>query len=81
MDSQPLLRFIPIFPLLFWIPRDTNLHFTAIPRFNALFGHYPIVVPHCPEEQFLAGRAEAFAILSKSGFRALRTFSIASTSS
>ena len=33
--------------------------------------------PYCPEEEFLASRAEAFAILSKSGFRAARTFVIA----
>jgi len=33
--------------------------------------------PYCPEEEFLAGRAEAFAILNKSGFRAARTFAIA----
>jgi hypothetical protein len=33
--------------------------------------------PYCPEEEFLAGRAETFAILSKSGFRAARTFAIA----
>jgi hypothetical protein len=30
--------------------------------------------PYCTEEEFLAGRAEAFAILNKSGFRAARTF-------
>ena len=33
--------------------------------------------PYCPEEEFLAGRAEAFGILNKSGFRAARTFAIA----
>jgi len=33
--------------------------------------------PYCPEEEFVAGRAEAFAILDKSGFRAARTFAIA----
>ena len=33
--------------------------------------------PYCPEEEFLAGRAEAFAVLNKSGFRAARTFAIA----
>lgn len=30
--------------------------------------------PYCTEEEFQAGRAEAFAILNKSGFRAARTF-------
>lgn len=30
--------------------------------------------PYCTEEEFLAGRAEAFAVLNKSGFRAARTF-------
>ena len=30
--------------------------------------------PYCSEEEFQAGRAEAFAILNKSGFRAARTF-------
>jgi hypothetical protein len=33
--------------------------------------------PYCPEGEFLAGRAEAFAILNKWGFRAARTFAIA----
>jgi len=33
--------------------------------------------PYCLEEEFLAGRAEAFAILNKSRFRAARTFAIA----
>ncbi len=32
--------------------------------------------PYCTEEEFRAGRAEAFAILNKSGFRAARTFAI-----
>ncbi len=32
------------------------------------------VRPYCTEEEFLAGRAEAFAILTKSGFRAARKF-------
>jgi hypothetical protein len=32
---------------------------------------------YCPEEEFLASQAEAFAILNKSGFRAARTFAIA----
>lgn len=32
--------------------------------------------PYCTDEEFLAGRAEAFAILNKSGFRAARTFAI-----
>ena len=32
---------------------------------------------YCPEEEFLAGQAEAFAILNKSGFRVARTFAIA----
>jgi hypothetical protein len=30
--------------------------------------------PYCTEEEFLAARAEAFAILNKSGFRTARTF-------
>jgi hypothetical protein len=33
--------------------------------------------PYCTDDEFLAGRDEAFAILSKSGFRAARTFAIA----
>ena len=33
--------------------------------------------PYCTEEEFLAGRSEAFVILNKSGFRAARTFAIA----
>ena len=32
---------------------------------------------YCTEEEFLAGRSEAFAILNQSGFRAARTFAIA----
>ncbi len=32
--------------------------------------------PYCTDEEFLAGRAEAFAILNKSGFRAARMFAI-----
>lgn len=32
--------------------------------------------PYCTDDEFLAGRAEAFAILNKSGFRAARTFAI-----
>ena len=33
--------------------------------------------PYCTEEEFLAARAEAFAILNKSGFRTARTFATA----
>ena len=33
--------------------------------------------PFCTEEEFLAGRAEAFAVLNKSGFRAARALAIA----
>ena len=33
--------------------------------------------PYCTEEEFLAGRSEAFVILNKSGFRDARTFAIA----
>ena len=45
IDSQPLLRFVPISLLLFiGFLEVLNLHFTAIPRINPLFGHYPIVV-------------------------------------
>jgi hypothetical protein len=32
--------------------------------------------PYCTEEEFATGRAEAFAILNTSGFRAARTFAI-----
>ena len=32
--------------------------------------------PYCTEEEFATGRAEAFAILNRSGFRAARTFAI-----
>jgi hypothetical protein len=35
------------------------------------------VRPYCTQEEFLAGRAEAFAMLSKSGFRTARSFAIA----
>jgi hypothetical protein len=32
--------------------------------------------PYCTDEEFLAGRADAFAVLNKSGFRAARSFAI-----
>ena len=32
--------------------------------------------PYCTDDEFRVGRAEAFAILNKSGFRVARTFAI-----
>jgi hypothetical protein len=46
---------------------------TPVDKLNILLES---VKPFCTEEEFLAGRTEAFAIFKKSGFRAARTFAI-----
>jgi hypothetical protein len=63
-----MLRFIPISLLLFIeFPEVLNLHFTAISRFNAPFGHYlswtfESITNHLPS-----------ATLAPGGFLAFRT--------